>query len=950
MVVSCFVVLASLGAGQVFAEEGVIEEVVVTGSRIARSNFESASPIDVVTAEDLAASGVISIDEYLKRLPTFSGWQAGANINNGGDGGKFVDIRGLGFKRTLILVNGRRNLGSFIGSSSDIGAVDLNTIPIPMIERIEVLKDGASAIYGSDALAGVINIITKDRFEGIEIQADASWGTENWDADTHSFSTLLGAANDRGGASLSMTYAKQKELLQGQRKWAEDALWSQHQGDGVFLSEPGGSSNSRQIDTDGFFDAGAAAIADGASFITDENSGLARPFTSDDVYNYAPVNALITPHERYQIAGQADYEFSDAVSIFGEASYTRRNSAQRLAPDASFSVTDFQNVPNEFVPASNPFNPFGVCGQGGAGCPNSGPLNTLGISDQDVGVNRRFTESGGRRFTQSVDSFRMLGGLKGEVEDAFHWEISYIYSEGETVNETNFYHRFDRWRIMTDPVACATQPDCVAATGPENALNPFQPFGGITDDELGYLMANSLKDQYKNKMQNFNINFGGDLWEMQGGSVGWSAGYEIRKESASFIPDEFLGGGLTTSGAQDPLEGKYKVDELYFEMLFPILAGQSFAEALDIEAAVRHSDYNTAAGSTTNGKLGVNWAINNSFRVRSSYSTGFRAPNIVEQVAGQSTTFPIVENPCEFYGIRTDATDNIQSNCADQGLPPDFGLGFQWQAAYFLNPDPEMQPEESTSWTAGVVWTPEFADGLRLSLDWWDYKIDEYIDAPDYNGVLANCLDAEDQDANAAAGGACSIFLNGTSGLNFGGAVGDDAETFFGNLGTVETAGLDWAVDYTTPVEWGPINLLTVGWLGTYLDKYLETFPLSGTQEMKGTAGDDDGFGVYPEWRWNSTVRVSGSNWTAGWDMFWLDSAVDLLRPANITDAPKADSILYHNLMGSWTFRQAVFSLGVENVGNEKPPRFHSAFNANTAPGVYDVVGRKLWMRVAIAF
>jgi iron complex outermembrane receptor protein len=951
MLAAFFMALTSFSAGQVFAEETVIEEVVVTGSRIARSNFEAASPIDVVTAEDLEASGVISVDEYLKRLPTFSGWQAGANINNGGDGGKFVDVRGLGFKRTLILVNGRRTVGSFIGSSSDVGAVDLNTIPIPMIERIEVLKDGASAIYGSDALAGVINIITKDRFEGIEISADASWGTEEWDAKTHSFSTLLGAANDRGGAQMSLTYAKQGELLQGEREWAEDALWPQQQADGSFVSEPGGSSNSRQIDTDGFFDPSAAAIADGASFIVDEQSGLARPFTSDDVYNYAPVNALITPHERYQIAAQADYEFSDEVAIFGEASYTRRNSAQRLAPDASFSVQDYNGLPNEFVPASNVFNPFGDCGLGGPGCPNgTTALNDLGISGQDVGVNRRFTESGGRRFTQSVDSFRMLGGLRGAIADSVEWELSYIYSEGEVVNETNFYHRFDRWAIMVDPDQCAADPGCVDATGPQNVLNPFQPFGGITQDELGFLMASSLKDQYKNNMQNLNLSFNGAFGELEGGAIGWSAGYEWRKEGATFVPDEFLGSGLTTGGASDPLSGSFKVDELYGEMLFPLLAGRSFAESLEVEAAIRYSDYNTAAGSTTNGKLGVNWAITNSWRVRTSYSTGFRAPNVVEQVAGQSTAFPIVENPCEYYGLRSDATDNIQANCAAEGLPDDFGLGFQWQAAYFLNPDPEMKPEESTTWTFGLVWTPENIEGLRLSLDWWQYEIDEYIDAPDYNGVLRNCLDAEDQDANAAAGGACSIFLNGTSGLNFGGAVGDDAETEFGNLGKVETAGLDWAADYTRPVEWGFINLMEIRFFGTYLDKYRETFPLSGTQELVGTAGDDDGFGVYPEWRWNTMFTLSSNNASLGWNMYWIDETDDLLRPAEITDAPKADSVLYHDLVGSYTWRQAIFSMGLENLTNEKPPRFHSAFNANTAPGVYDVVGRKLWLRVKVAF
>jgi iron complex outermembrane receptor protein len=754
----------------------------------------------------------------------------------------------------------------------------------------------------------------------------------------------MGAASDRGGAQLSLVYAKQKELLQGERSWAENALWPLQQADGSFRSEALGSSNSRRIRTSEF-DAGAQAILDandlGGNWIVDEATGEVRPFTASDTYNYAPINALITPHERWQLAAQGDYEFSDSVSLYGEAAYTRRSSSQRLAPDASFAVTDVFPGPcggdascwNDFVPASNPFNPFG-----------DNPNNDLGISGQNVRINRRFEESGGRRFTQTVDNYRMLAGLRGSVNEAFNWDVSYIFSEGQAVNETNFYHRFDRWATMVDPDACAADAGCVAATGPDNVLNPFSPFGGISDAEIGYLMANSLKDQYKNRMQNLLLVFDGAFGELQGGAIGWSAGYEWRKESAQFIPDEFIGGGLTTGGANDPLDGSYEVDELYAEMLFPLLAGRAFAESLEVEAAIRYSDYNTAAGSTTNGKLGLNWAINNSWRVRTVYSTGFRAPNIVEQVAGQSTEFPIVEFPCEFYNIRSDATENIQTNCANAGVPENYELGFQWQSVYTQNPDPEMKPEESETWTLGVVWTPEFADGLRVSLDWWDYKIDGYIDTPDFNGLLRNCLNADDQ----ATSFACSFFPGGTGVLD--GEIPDDAVAQFGNLGTVETSGLDMAFDYGMPVDWGVINLLELSFLATYLNEYKETFPGSGTQDLVGTAGDDDGFGVYPEWRWNASVGVSGDAWNARWNMYWIDSADDLLRPANITDAPKADSILYHDLVGAYTLGAATFSLGLENLTNEKPPRFHSAFNANTAPGVYDVVGRKLWMRVAVAF
>ena len=940
MLISSLALMTGIGlSNSVSAQEGaVIEEVVVTGSRIARSGFEAASPVDVVTAEEMAQTGVISVDEYLKRLPAFSGWQAGANINNGGDGGKFVDMRGLGFKRTLILINGRRTAGSFIGSSSDIGAVDLNNIPMNFVDRVEVLKDGASSVYGSDALAGVINIITKDRFEGIELQANGSWGTDEWDADTQQFSALMGVANDRGGAALSLTYAKQQELLQGERSWAEDALWPLQQADGSFQAEALGSSNSRRI-RNREFDAATIATLTGlglgnSSFITDA-SGAARPFTAADTYNYAPINALITPHERWQIAGQGDYEIASSsagtVSLFSELSYTRRTSAQRLAPDACFSVTDYNGLRNAFVPASNPFNPFGDT-----------PNNPYGISGQNVEVNRRFEESGGRLFSQTNDSYRMLVGLKGDFNETINWEMAYIFSEGETVNETNFYHRFDRWQTIVDPALCGADPSCAAATGAQGVLNPFSEFGGISANEISYLMANSLKDQYKNRLKDFVINVNGEVGELPGGAIGWSMGYENREERASFSPDEFIGGGLTTGGAADPLKGSYKVDELYGEMLFPLLADAPFAKSLELETSIRYSDYNTV-GDTTNGKIGVNWAITDEYRVRTTYSSGFRAPNVVELVAGQSTTFPIVEFPCEFYDIRSDATPNIQSNCAANGVPPGFELGFQWQSAYTLDPQEDMKPEESTSYTLGFVWTPEFAEGIRASVDYWNIEIDDYIDSPDYNGLLRNCLNASDQTTSLA----CSFFIGGTG---VDGGVPADAEAEFGNLGKVETSGVDFAIDYSRPVEWGMVNLLELSFMGTYLDEYKETFPGSGTQDMVGTAGDDDGFGVYPEWRWNSSVKISSNDWSLDWRMRWIDETKDLLRPSDITDDAKAESILYHDLIANYTWNQVILSLGIENLTDEEPPRFHSAFNANTAPGVYDVVGRQLWMRAKVAF
>ena len=394
------------------------EEFVVTGSRIAREEFSSTAPIAVFDDQEFMNSGVVTIDEFLKEIPSFTGFQYGVSTNNGNIGGlKAVDLRGLGAKRTLVLINGRRQV------SSSINAVDLNTIPHAMIERVEVLKDGASTTYGSDALSGVVNIILKEEFEGVEFRGSYGAGTEGWDAQNHGFSVTLGLTNDRGRVVIGAEYSNQEELLQAARDWALHDLHPKFV-DGVFVATPGGSSNSRRIRSTEFDATATAALTaagfnPGQHFIVDAETGQVRSFAASDTYNYAPVNALITPNERRQLSVFSSYDITDKATVFVEAFYTRRSSHQRLAPDASFAVKQDISTPNngvqwnDFVPASNPANPFGDY-----------PDNPYGISGQNARINRRFEESGGRLFRQSVDTYRIVVGLEGDIADRLSWGSS----------------------------------------------------------------------------------------------------------------------------------------------------------------------------------------------------------------------------------------------------------------------------------------------------------------------------------------------------------------------------------------------------------------------------------------------------------------------------------------------------------------------------------------------
>lgn len=883
-------------------DEMLLEEVIVTGSRIVRDGFSSSSPVAVFDEDAITLAGNASIDEFLKYVPQFTGYQMGMSTNNGSaQGQKKIDMRGLGFNRTLVLINGRRTIGDATGD----GAVDINTIPEAMIERVEVLTDGASSVYGSDAIAGVVNFILHTEFEGFRLTGTWGAGTKEWDAENYGISMLGGVGSDDGNIVFSMQWTKQDELLQGQRDWAFDALYPQLQDDGTFLAVGSGSSNSRRIRVPGE-----------GNWIYDTGLGAARPFESSDVYNYSPVNALTQPNERYQFATNGKYNFNDDTRAYFSAMYTHRFAQQRLAPDASFAVRSDIETPNngfqwnDYVPANNPYNPFGS-----VNC-----SNPLDLCDIGVRINRRFEESGGRLFADSADTYRMVFGIEGELKDLFRWDVSYIWAENKTIEETKNYGRFDRWAIAVDPVACASSDAC------PGVLNPFDDFGGITPEQMAYLSTGSLKDIYESSLQMIELNFTGNFGNMGGGAIGWAAGYAHRREEGSFSPDEFVSEGLTTGGAGDPLTGRFTADEFYGEIFMPILNN------LSMDASFRYSDYSSVPDTELTWKLGIDWEAFDGFRIRATAGTGFRAPNISELNTSAAGGFPLVANPCEF-GDRALAAGEISQttwdNCQALGADTaDSGeLGFAWQSYYEYTSAGQLDPETSKTYTVGFVWDANFTDNLQFSMDYWNIEVDDVIGVANFNGLFNGCLASENLSSPA-----CDVFdpiyypsIN----------VAGDAYGQFGNLGTLKTDGIDFAISYDQ-------GFFRTNLDATWTNSYESGNAVGDVQvEQAGTA---DNFAVFPEWR--ATIRAGfyGPAWTADVVARWLDKAEDLWKgPASTADAV-AESMLYIDLVGSYQWNNLSITGGVNNIFDEDPPYFHSAFNANTEPGIYDVIGRRLFV------
>jgi len=886
--------------------EDFLEEVIVTGSRISRDGFASSSPLAVFDEADIALAGNSSIDEFLKYIPQFTGYQMGKSTNNGSDNGATkIDVRGLGFNRTLVLINGRRTIGDATGD----GAVDINTIPEAMIKRVDVLTDGASSIYGSDAIAGVVNFILYDDFEGLRVTVNYGSAIEDWDASDYGISILGGVGSDKGNIVYSMSWDKQDEMLQGDREWAFDALYPQLQDDGTFLAVGSGSSNSRKIRTSA------------GNFIFDSALGEARPFEAGDVYNYATVNALTQPNERYQFATNGKINLSDTTQAFFEGMYTRRTSQQRLAPDASFRVISDNETPNDglqyndFVPANNPYNPFGS-----VNC-----ANTIGLCNQDVNINRRFVESGGRLFAQKADQYRLVFGLNGEM-NMFNWDVAYTWAETQTANETVNYGRFDRWAVAVDPVACAADGSC------PGVLNPFGDFGSISPEQMDFLTTGSLKDLYNSTLSMFEVNLTGDMGELSGGNIGWAAGYAHRREAGSFSPDEFSAAGLTTGGAADPLDGRFSVNEIYGEMLFPI------TDALVADASFRWSDYDSVESAHLTWKLGADWEIFDGFRLRGTVGTGFRAPNIAELNTGGGGTFPLTNDPCEFGDRALDAGDisqNTWDNCQVLGADTsDAGeKGYAWQSyqEFASSPIP-LEPEKSDTFTFGFVWDIDVSDGLRLSVDYWDIKVEDIIAYPDANAMFNVCVTSENMSSPACDAGWDPFYYPGEG-------PGDLYNTY-GNLGTLETDGIDFVLDYNASFNNG-LGFYTKA-SATYTNSFKSgANPGVAQVEQAGTA---DGFGVYPEWKATFDFGLTGSAWNADLIFRYIGESDDLWRPPSTTADAVAESIIYTDLVGTFYWNAMRITGGINNLFDEDPPYFHSAFNANTEPGMYDVIGRRLFV------
>jgi len=887
-------------------DEYVLDEIVVTGSRIERTDIESMSPISVFTETDILESGQMTLEDFVQNMPTITGGYFGRTVNNGNPGYATASMRGLGSNRTLVLLNGQR-----MPSAGSNGFVDLNMIPVGIVERVEVLRDGASTIYGSDAIAGVVNIITKRDFKGAEFQLQYDITGEG-DGEMTQASGIFGASSDRGNVVFGVDYTKREKIMQGDRGFSACPLFEN--ADGSTYCGGSGTSYPGHI----FSDTYASHILEGGSVV---------PFVgADHGFNYAKWSYMVTPQEVLSTYANAHYDLVQespigSVTAVGDFVWTNRQSDQLMAAVGTFW--------GPLVPATNPGNPTG----------------------EDAYVARRLFETGGRNFTQDASAWRAVVGLEGELNNGWNWDVTYNYSRWLDARVIHGQINTERVDTAVDPALCAADANC------PGVWDPFRT-ETLTQDLQNYILVTHSPVQ-SSEMKTLQINLSGDLGELElpGGPVEWAVGYEKREEEALFQPDGGATLGLIYFVSPDKTEGGYSVKELYGEVRVPLLKEQPFADVLAAEISVRSSDYDNLDDTVTNWKGAFEWGPISALRFRTVYAEGLRSPSIGELFNPQQLSAQQYNDPCVNWGSLTNAT--VKANCQADGLPEDFQLTSN-QASSILGGNPNLEPEESESLTVGLVFAPEellpVLANLSVSVDYFNIKITNAVGTAGTDNIITGCYSSPGFSSHW-----CSMIPGPTHPFvgdaphptsRFRDAIGAVSGVLLtnANLADYETTGVDLAVDYVFEFA---TSVLNVGVMGTYLEQYDYT-PFEGADlvELAGFFGEDQWVGnpaTFPEWRVNFNFQYAMGDWSVTWAPRWMGATTDVNADA-ANGANEADGVWYNDVQATYDYKNWSFAFGVRNLLDEDPPYVTNYDDMNTIQFSYDTAGRYFYGRVSYSF
>ncbi|MES2669475.1 MAG: TonB-dependent receptor [Pseudomonadota bacterium] len=969
---------ALAGTGVAFAQDtpsdDELDTVVVTGSRIPRSSeVEGTSPVLTIDRAALEATGLSSVGDVLFNI-TASDGGALRNITtstNGSDGTQNISLRGLGSTRTLLLVNGRR----WVTQGS--GDVDLNTIPISIVERIEVLKDGASAIYGSDAIAGVVNVITRKNFDGAEANVYLGGYTKG-DGFQQGYDFTVGSNSDRWNAVLSLGFQTQDPVYAGDREissvpvFGGGALAS----GGLFGSGSNAGGNfvrcTRAIATNpitGFnFCPNATGGSTGAgrtgpaTTLRPGDDGRQttdfRPFQSytldgsgnSDRYNFAPVNYLLQPIERFNVYGQGSLRLTDRINANVQAVYVKRDSNQQLAEVPLTMNRSGASGPQwAFAPTrGNVFNPF-----------TTEDILSYNFRALAVGPRKPYYDNDNTAVTLSLDGSFDLAGRD------MYWDVGYSYLNSRiNTRGENYINLFNLRRAVgnsrRNPVTGALE--CLdAGGGVITGCVPYNVFGGADlglgagvisraeYDAMNRYITYTKNESQENSTKDYFANLSGSLFDLPAGPLGFAIGLEHRRTSFINQPDALVAGGGSSDNFTEPTNGEVNSDEIYVEFNVPILADIPGFKLLELNLAARKSDYETSGffgganispdlGGDTSKKIGLKWQVFEDLMLRGTFSESFRAPSVTDLYQGGGESFPQAVDPCNTanWAIRT-STEQARCTSAPSNVPVGGVAQPNSQIRSLTGGNPNLQPEFGETKSFGIVYSPSFVQGLNFTLDWYNISLEDVISFRGSQSILNTCY-RDDPTVDAATRALfCSFIVRDASGQ-----ILDLRQSQF-NLDAGEVEGYDFQVTYAMPeTAWGKFAFQ---WDNTYTTE----------NTLFGTVGEYNGT---PAWRLRSNITTSWQkgDWDANWAVRYY-SALDEECPFNsqgyfdygITPTQlcnseggaenRIGSRIYHDVqVGFKTPWNGKVSLGARNLFGKDPPITRNSF-AHSFDGAYDLPG-----------
>jgi outer membrane receptor protein involved in Fe transport len=953
------------------------DAIVVTGSRIQRRDLTSTSPLSVVQDEEFTLSGATNVEQVLNQLPQVYP-STGGFSNNPGGGIATLDMRGLGTNRTLVLVNGRRWM------FYDVNQVtDLNTIPQFLIDSVDIVTGGASAVYGSDAVAGVVNFRLQSDLEGLD--AGATYGiTEEGDGRRYGAHIAVGTqtADGRGHVVAYGEYYNRSPIFAGDRAYSR---FSTSQASGVdvcvdpdtinpstrigvpigTIIQPGeedlGTPGTCEDGVPGFAAAGSGTNqfgrfrytgaggatgffnANGAQF--DVAGGAPRAFNGlTDLYNFAPENYLMVPQERWLLGGYGEFEITDSVSAFTEVSFVNNRVTTQLA------ATPVTGTFNYSVAQTCGFVSAATCAQLQQIDANETAANAVSGATDNPGVvrlntSRRVLETGPRGNEDERNSFRVLAGVRGAITDTIGYEAYYMFS------------RTRNSQFQTGGVSRSSFQAGLDGTG--TPINIFGP-GTLTQPMLDAIVVSaSNTDVSTLQVASAAVNGVIGNFGMGAEDIGFAVGVEWRSVSSAYRPDPVSGSGdIIGPNFGLPTAGGYNVAEVFAELRVPIIADRPLFHRLDLTAAARYSDYSLeAVGGVWTYAAGAEWAPVPDITFRGQYQRAIRAPNVAELFGGLANGFPEATDPCASPAAA--AAGPLRTLCIQTGVPAStVGTDLvqtQAQIEGFFGGNPNLEEERSTTWTAGAVIRPRFIPRLNIAVDWYDIVVENAVTT--LGGGLDNTLAICYNELQDLSSPYCQVFIGARDP-----ATGEITDPFTptllnANSGALETRGIDLQVDYSQPLGFSMTgrdeSRLNFSFSGTWLDHFNYRPAPELPDLVTPCVGLFGGFcnDPYPEWK--ATTRLSLIDGPVTVSGRWrYISAVDDEAEGTIYTVERIGSYSLFDLAFAFDISDGLrLAMGVNNLLDRQPPLLGTnAEQSNTFVSTYDPIGRDFFISANLRF